>query len=215
MFTQETADFVRARMEMWERLALEEMEAYRELAENGDWKDAVAEAEKAAEQKGGLLFSLLLLMEEEDSEQAREATRFSESLLPPETDLVWQAYQGKISTDARIEEICGRMLPAVFHFAGWKGVKRLVTFFSGFSDEGRIAAARVLAEAEVWDSVLRLLSELQETDNEEVFRLLGVASYRLGDRAAAKRYFLSAREIKPSAETDSYLQWLGEAAADA
>ena len=63
MFTWETADFVRARMEMWERLALEEMEAYRELADKGDWKGAFAEAAKAAEQKGVLLFSLLLLME--------------------------------------------------------------------------------------------------------------------------------------------------------
>jgi tetratricopeptide (TPR) repeat protein len=215
MFTQETADFVRTRMEMWERLALEEMEAYRELAENGDWKGALAEAAKAAEQKGVLLFSLLLLMEEEDSEQAREATRFSESLLPPETDLVWQAYRGRIPTDTRIEEICERMFPAVLRFAGRTGVKRLEKLFSGFSAEGRIAAARVLAEAEVWDSVLRLLSDLQETDNEETFRLLGVASYRLGDRAAAQRYFLRAREITPSAETDSYLQWLGEAAADA
>ena len=215
MFTQETADFVRTRMEMWERLALEEMEAYRELAENGDWKGALAEAAKAAEQKGVLLFSLLLLMEEEDSEQAREATRFSESLLPPETDFVWQAYRGKIPTDARIEEICERMLPSVLRFAGRIGVKRLEKIFSGFSEEGKIAAARVLAEAEVWDSVLRLLSDLQETDNEETFRLLGVASYRLGDRAAAQRNFLRAREITPSAETDSYLQWLGEAAADA
>ncbi len=45
MFTQETADFVRERMEMWERLALEGLDAFGDLAGRGDWKGALAEAE--------------------------------------------------------------------------------------------------------------------------------------------------------------------------
>ena len=215
MFTQETADFVHARMAMWERLMRDGEESFREPAEIGDWKEVLAQAGRAAEQKGVLLFSLLLRMEDDDSEKAREAMRFSEALLPPETVLMWQAYRGKIPTDARIEEIYGRMLPAVLRFAGQKEIRRLAQFFLGFSEDGRIAAARAMAEAEKWDLVSLLLSDLQRDADEEFFRLLGVSSYHLGNRTGAKQYFLRAREISPSAETDSYLQWLREAAKDA
>ena len=215
MFTQETADFVRERMEMWERLALEGMDAFGDLAGRGDWKGALAEAENAAEQKGTMLFSLLLLMEDDDSEKAREAMRFSESLLPPEMDAMWRAYRGEKPVEARIEENFARLLPVILGFVGKKGAKRLENLFAKFSEKGRVAAARALTEAEAWDSVSALLLDLQDGVDEEVFRLLGVASYRLGDRAGAKRYFLRAREIMPSAETDSYLRWLGEAAEDA
>ncbi len=215
MFTQETADFVRGRMEMWERLALEGIDAFRELAGSGDWEGAFAEAEKAVERKGTLLFSLLLLMEDDDSEKAQEALRISESLLPPEMGAMWRAYRGEKTADAQIEESFMRMLPDFLRFVRKKGASRLVHLFSRFSEKGKIAAARVLAEAEAWDAVSIVLSDLAGDADEEVFRLLGVANYRLGDRAGAKRYFLRARGIMPSAETDSYLRWLGEAAEDA
>lgn len=162
-----------------------------------------------------MLFSLLLLMEDDDSEKAREAMRFSESLLPPEMDAMWRAYRGETPVDAQIEENFARLLPVILGFVGKKGAKRLENLFAKFSEKGRVAAARALTEAEAWDSVSALLSDWQDGADEEIFRLLGVASYRLGDRAGAKRYFLRAREIMPSAETDSYLRWLGEAAEDA
>jgi tetratricopeptide (TPR) repeat protein len=212
MFTQETADFVAKRMEMWKQLAKSEREEepFRALARKGNWRELSQAAERASWICGVRLLSLLLLMEDDSDE---ESAALAEKMLPPDLALLWAAYRGKATVDERIEKSYGRVLADVAALLGNSQSSRFAAFAGSFSPQGRMTAARVLMQAEAWALAFPLLEKL-DPDAEsmgEAWLMKGVCLYHLGRRTEAKQALEKAQEIAPTAEAASYLQWLEEA----
>ena len=215
MFTQETADFVEKRMEMWQKLAQSERdeEPLRALARNGNWQGLSLMAGQESWMCGVRLLALLLLKEKEQSEE----TVLAEKMLPPDLALLWAAYRGGAAANGRIEEIYGRVLEQVVSLLGRAEAAPFAAFAGSFSLHGRMAAADVLMQAEAWALALPLLERL-EADAEgsgDAWRMKGVCLYHLGRTGEAKQALEKAQEIAPSAEASSYLTWLEEATEDA
>lgn len=211
MFTQETADFVAKRMEMWKQLAKSEREEepLRVLARKGNWRELSQAAERASWICGVRLLSLLLLMEDDSDE---ESAALAETMLPPELALLWAAYRGKVAVDERIEKSYGRVLADVAALLGNSQSSRFAAFAGSFSLRGRMETARVLMQAEAWALAFPLLEKL-DPDAEsmgEAWLMKGVCLYHLGRRGEAKQALGKAQEIAPTAEAASYLQWLEE-----
>ena len=127
MFTQETADFVGKRMEMWKTLLQNEREEdpLRALAGAGDWRELSREARRFIWEKGVQLFSLLLLMEDDESGEARSASAMAEELLPQELAAVWKAYRGREPVREETRETCAKIMEAAETIAGGERAARL------------------------------------------------------------------------------------------
>lgn len=215
IFTQETADYVGKRMEMWAKLAQNEMEEepLRALAKSGNWRELSKASEQAVRMCGIRLFALLLLTEEDALEETKSAAALAESMLPPDMASLWTAYKGETAVDERMETIYAGILEDVVSLLGITQAARFAAFAKRFSTQGRIASARVMTKAEAWEISLSLLNDITESIG-EVERMKGVCLYHLGAGDEARRSLLAAQEASPSTEASSYLRWL-EVAGDA
>jgi tetratricopeptide (TPR) repeat protein len=214
-FNETAKEILAERLERWNHLLKIEADeaSLQQTAKAGKGREILRQSEQTIWKQGTRLFALLLLMEGDDA--AKEESALAEGLLPPEMAAVWNAYKKTIPVDERVEQVYGRLTGDVVRLVGIQKVERLAAVAREFSEEGKVAAARVFMEAEAWRHAVPLLEGFSESASGEVFAMKGICFYHLGAWNDAKRCLLRAQELSPSAEASSYLRWIEEAAEDA